>query len=78
MLTTKPMVGISQFRTACGDAPFEMTRRVNSSSPKRVMPSEAEASQSCLGLPQVKRFTSSPTLGLSDCTKQAISLKKGN
>jgi len=39
-----------------------MTSRVYFSAPKRVMPSEAEASQTDLRLPQVKRFTGSPRL----------------
>jgi len=41
---------ISRFRAACGATPLEMTRRVFSSSSKRVMPSEAEASQTGFGL----------------------------
>jgi len=36
---------ISRFRVACGATPLEMTRRVFSSSSKRVMPSEAEPFQ---------------------------------
>jgi len=41
---------ISRFRAACGATPLEMTRRVFSSSSKRVMPSEAEASQTGFGV----------------------------
>jgi len=53
---------ISRFRAACGATPLEMTRRVFSSSPERVMPSEAEASQTGFGLPHVNCFATSPPL----------------
>jgi len=41
---------ISRFRAACGATPLEMTRRVFSSFPERVMPSEAAASQTGFGV----------------------------
>jgi len=48
--TGSPTLEISRFRAACGATPLEMTRRVFSSSSKRVMPSEAEASQTGFGV----------------------------
>jgi len=56
---------ISRFRAACGATPLEMTRRVFSSSPERVMPSEAEASQTGFGVAARELFCHFSTLEIS-------------